>query len=83
MNHVEQDLSKMRKAIDKARDMRYRAEAKLEELENQRTRLLKELEDLGVSPDQLDEEIVRLEKEIDQSLSDTWALIPKELVGDE
>ncbi|WP_100373133.1 hypothetical protein [Bacillus sp. FJAT-45037] len=83
MNHVEQDLTKMRKAIDKARDMRYRAEAKLEELENQRTRLLKELEELGVSPDQLDNEIIRLEKEIDQSLEKTWNLIPKELVGDE
>ncbi|ADC51952.1 MULTISPECIES: hypothetical protein [Alkalihalophilus] len=83
MKHVEQDLTTMRKAIDKARDMRYRAEAKLEELENQRTRLLNELEDLGVSPDSLDDEINRLEREIEQSLNDTWALIPRELINNE
>ncbi len=83
MNRVDEDLQKMRKAIDKARDMRYRAEAKLEELENQKQRLLEELEELGVKPDELEQEIVRLEKEIDQSLQETWTMIPKELIKDE
>ncbi|NEU29300.1 hypothetical protein GN156_00680 [bacterium LRH843] len=72
----------MKKAIDKARDMRYRAEVKLEELENQKNRLLAELEELGVKPEQLDEEIERLEREIQTSLSETWELIPKELIED-
>ncbi|WP_088105160.1 hypothetical protein [Halalkalibacter urbisdiaboli] len=82
MNHVEQDLVKMRKAIDKARDMRYRAEAKLEELENQKKRLLQELSDLGVKPEELDDEILKLEKEIEESLKEAWSLIPKELIKD-
>ncbi|WP_100404415.1 hypothetical protein [Bacillus solitudinis] len=82
MNQVEQDLTKMRKAIDKARDMRYRAEAKLEELENQKQRLLQELKDLGVKPEDLDEEILKLEKEIEESLQEAWSLIPKELIKD-
>lgn len=49
MSTIEQDLTKMKQAIDQARDMRYRAEAKLEELQNQRDRILKELEELGVA----------------------------------
>nr|WP_144451071.1 hypothetical protein [Halalkalibacter nanhaiisediminis] len=73
----------MKKAIDKARDMRYRAEAKLEELENQKNRLLTELEELGVKPEELDQEIERLEREIHTSLTETWELIPKELIEDE
>jgi chromosome segregation ATPase len=77
---VEQQLTQIKKAIEKARDMRYRAEAKLEELENQKKRLLVELEELGVKPEQLDQEIERLEKEIDSSLKETWELIPKELI---
>ncbi|WP_332690386.1 hypothetical protein [Halalkalibacter lacteus] len=80
---VEQQLAQIKKAIDKARDMRYRAEAKLEELENQKNRLLVELEELGVHPEDLDQEIKRLEREIDLSLKETWELIPKELIENE
>ncbi len=81
MKQVEQDLDKMKQAIDKAKDLRYRAEAKLEELENQKTRLLEELEELGVKPEDLDDEIVKLETEIEQSMERAWSLIPKELMA--
>ena len=43
--HIEQDLTKMKRTIEQAKDMRYRAEAKLEELENQEKRLLAELDE--------------------------------------
>ncbi|GAE24333.1 hypothetical protein JCM9140_248 [Halalkalibacter wakoensis JCM 9140] len=79
---VEKQLAQMKQAIDKARDMRYRAEAKLEELENQKNRLLAELEELGVKPEELDHQIQTLEKEIEVSLKETWELIPKELIED-
>lgn len=81
MKQVEQDLEKMKQAIDKAKDVRYRAEAKLEELENQKNRLLEELEELGVKPEELDEEITRLESEINRSMEEAWTLIPKELAN--
>ncbi|MDQ0206270.1 hypothetical protein [Alkalicoccobacillus murimartini] len=83
MNQIEQDLKKMKQAIDQARDVRYRAEAKLEELENQKERILKELEELGVEPEGLDQEISRLETEIQQAMEKTWTLIPKELIRHE
>ncbi|MBP3951964.1 hypothetical protein [Bacillus suaedae] len=80
---VEQQIAQIKKAIDKARDMRYRAEAKLEELENQKSRLLLELQELGVKPEELDNEIEKLEQDIEQALKETWALIPKELIENE
>lgn len=80
MKQVEQELVKIKDAIEKAKDMRYRAEAKLEELENQKSRLLDELKDLGVKPEELDREIERLEQEIEKGLTETLALIPKDLI---
>ncbi|GAE30828.1 hypothetical protein [Halalkalibacter hemicellulosilyticus] len=77
---VEQQLEQMKKAIEKARDTKYRAEAKLEELENQKSRLLEELDELGVKPEELDSEINRLEQTIEKTLKETWELIPKELI---
>ncbi|WP_209122313.1 hypothetical protein [Alkalihalobacillus sp. BA299] len=81
MKHVEHELTKIKEAIDKAKDMRYRAEAKLEELENQQRRLLNELEELGVKPENLEEEIQKLEEAIVKGLAETKAMIPKELMG--
>ncbi len=79
LKHIEGDIIKIREVIDKAKTMRFRAEAKLEELENQKARLLEELEALGVKPDELEAEISKLENEIEQGLKETWNLIPKEL----
>ncbi|MDE5412891.1 hypothetical protein [Alkalihalobacterium chitinilyticum] len=80
MKHVEHELTKIKEAIDKAKDMRYRAEAKLEELENQQKRLLDELEELGVKPENLEAEIKKLEEEIERGLAETKAIIPRELM---
>ena len=79
---VEEQLQKMKKAIDHARNVKYRAEAKLEELEKQKQKLLSELEELGVKPEELEDEIARLDREITSALKETWELIPKELIED-
>lgn len=80
MSGREHELTRLKEAIEKGKDMRYRAEAKLEELENQKQRLLAELAELGVKPEELEAEIARLEQEIDNGLKDTWAKIPQELM---
>lgn len=79
---VEEQLQQMKKAIDYAKDMKYRAELKLESLEKQKENILLELEQLGVKPEELEDEITRLEQEITSSLKEAWNLIPKELTGD-
>jgi chromosome segregation ATPase len=76
----EKEIQALRKALDEAKDLRNRAEVKLEALERQEKEILRELEELGVEPDRLDEEIERLEREIDEKIKQAWELIPVELI---
>ena len=64
MQQQEKEIQALRKALDEAKDLRNRAEVKLESLERQEKEILRELEELGVEPDRLDEEIARLEQNI-------------------
>jgi chromosome segregation ATPase len=77
----EKEIQALRKALDEAKDLRNRAEVKLESLERQEKEILRELEELGVEPDRLDEEIARLEREIDEKIRQAWELIPTELIS--
>jgi hypothetical protein len=79
-SHYEAELKTIKEAIEKAKNLRYRAEARLEQLEAQRDEILRELDELGVAPERLDEEIARLEREIERLLAEAWQHIPKELV---
>ena len=81
MQQQEKEIQAIRKALDKAKDLRNRAEVRLEALERQEKEILRELEELGVEPDRLDEEIARLEREIDEKIKQAWQLIPVELIS--
>ena len=81
MQQQEKEIQALRKALDEAKDLRNRAEVKLESLERQEKEILRELEELGVEPDRLDEEIARLEREIDEKIKQAWELIPVELIS--
>lgn len=81
MQQQEKEIQALRKALDEAKDLRNRAEVKLESLERQEKEILRELEELGVEPDRLDEEIARLEREIDEKIRQAWELIPTELIS--
>ncbi|MFY9612624.1 MAG: hypothetical protein WAQ12_03710, partial [Tissierellaceae bacterium] len=63
MNY-EMELNKLKEDLDKAKDLKYRAEARLDELKKQENELIKELEELGVDPKDLDSEIEKLTKEM-------------------
>lgn len=81
MQQQEKEIQALRKALDEAKDQRNRAEVRLEALERQEKEILRELEELGVEPDRLDEEIARLEREIDEKIKQAWELIPVELIS--
>ena len=61
----EKKISQLKESLDKAKNLKIRAEARLEELGRQRTEMLSKLELLGVSPNDLDQEIVKLRGNID------------------
>jgi chromosome segregation ATPase len=62
----EKTIGQIKENLDKAKNMRIRAEAKLEQLNRQKQDILKEIETLGIKPEVLDSEIERLKKEIEE-----------------
>ena len=77
-NDFTQRLEANKKAIDKARTDRAKAEATKEQLEKQQEQILSEIRNLGVEPDQLDQTIIELETGIEADLSKLDQLIPQE-----
>ena len=56
----DKELIILKENLEKAKSLKYRAEARLEQLKNQEEEIIKELKDLGVKPEDLDEEINKL-----------------------
>lgn len=79
-NDREAALNRLKEELDKAKNLRYRAEARLEQLEQQRAELLQEIRSFGVEPENLAQEIDTLNREIDQLLNEADELIPHDLL---
>lgn len=73
-------LKELKLDLDKATNLKYKAEAKLEQLNNQEKQLIAELKELGVKPEDLDQEIVKLEKEIKALFEKADSLLPKDIL---
>ncbi|AEV68962.1 hypothetical protein [Acetivibrio clariflavus] len=76
----EKRINQIKESLDKAKNMRIRAEARLEELNKQKEEILRELKELNVSPDQLDDEISKLKSEIEELMERAQNLIPQDLI---
>lgn len=76
----EEELNLLKKQIDKAKSLKFQAEARLEELERQKKEITEELEELGVSPENIGDEIIKLEKEIDTLFREAKENIPTDLL---
>ncbi|SDC13440.1 hypothetical protein SAMN04488112_103171 [Melghirimyces thermohalophilus] len=81
MQRQEERIKEIKTALEEAKNQRYKAELRLENLQQQEKAILEELEELGVEPERLDEEIQRLEQEIDRQIEEAWSLLPQELIG--
>ena len=57
MSDYDRKLNRIKENLDKANNLRIRAEAKLEQLSRQKEDILSELKELGVEPENLDSEI--------------------------
>lgn len=78
MNY-EESLKQLKEDLDKAKNMKNKAEGTLEELKKQETTILNELEQLGVKPENLKDVIENLKIEIDELLKEANSLIPRDL----
>ncbi|NLJ99326.1 MAG: hypothetical protein GX320_08715 [Tissierellia bacterium] len=76
----EKDLNILREDLEKAKTLKYKAEARLEQLNNQEQEIIKELKDLGVNPLELEKEIDILTKEIKNLFKEANDLLPKDIL---
>lgn len=76
----EKDLSLLKDNLEKAKSLKYRAEARLEQLKVQEDDIIKELKSLGVEPGDLEKEINLLTNEINKLFKEANELLPKDLL---
>lgn len=75
----EKSIGSLKEGLEKARNMRIRAEARLEQLNKQKQDIILEIEALGVKPEELDNEIDKLKAEIEQLLKKASELLPTDI----
>jgi F0F1-type ATP synthase membrane subunit b/b' len=66
--------------MEKAKNLKYRAEARMEQLKKQEDEIISELDKLGVKPEALDDEIAKLKSEIEGLIKEANQLLPKDLL---
>ncbi|HSH35073.1 hypothetical protein [Schnuerera sp.] len=76
----EKELNNLRDNLERAKSLKYRAEARLEQLNNQQEELINELKNLGVNPEDLEEEINKLMSEIEKLFNEANTLLPKDIL---
>jgi len=75
----EKEIHELKEKIDTAKAMRYKAEARLEELQKQKQQLLDELAKLNVKPEELDSEIEKLNKELKELIEKARSILPQDV----
>ena len=77
----EDRIKELKKHLDQARDLRSKAMGALDQHRRREEEIIQQIRELGVEPDKLDEEIRRLQTEIEARLQKVQELIPWELIG--
>lgn len=80
MSDYDKKIGKLKEDLDKAKNMKIRAEARLEELTKQRDEIIKEITSFGISPDNIDNEITKIDSEIVQMISEIESLLPRDII---
>lgn len=80
MNY-EKELNNLKEGLEKAKDLRYRAEARLEQLNKQEEEIVAELKELGIKPQDLENQINTLTLDIQKLFKEANDLLPKDLIG--
>ncbi len=76
----ERELNILKDNLERAKSLKYRAEARLEQLKKQEEDIIGELKELNVKPEELEEEIQKLTNEINVLFKEANELLPKDLL---
>lgn len=82
MKSHEKELTKLKDDLDRAKNLKYKSEARLENLNKQHEELISELEEYGVNPEELDKEINKLENEISNLFNKANELLPIDILNE-
>ncbi len=80
MADYEKELNNLKQNLEKAKTLKYKAEVRLEQLTQEQDKIIKKLNELGVNPEDLDEEIKKLENEINSLFKDANQLLPRDIL---
>lgn len=73
-------IAELKEQIEKAKQLKYKYEARLDELQRQKERLLQELQEMQVRPEDLESEIRRLQTDVEALLREAAGLLPADLL---
>ena len=76
----EKKINQLKENLEKAKSLRIRAEARLEQLNKQKQDILEEIKTLGVKPEELDSEIARLHDEIEELINKADEMLPMDII---
>lgn len=72
-------ISQLKEDLDKAKDQRIRAEAKLEQYNKQKQEIIDEIKSMGIEPDEIENEIQKIETEIEELIKKVEEAMPRDL----
>jgi len=76
----EKELNNLKENLEKAKNLKYKAEARLEQLNQQEEEIIKELKIMGIEPQDLESEILKLTQDINKLFEEANQLLPKDLL---
>lgn len=76
----EKELNSLKDNLEKAKNLKYKAEARLEQLNQQEEEIIKELKGMGIEPHELESEISKLTQDINKLFEEANELLPKDLL---
>lgn len=79
MAEYEAKLNELKDRLELAKKKKIRAEARLEELNNQKNEIINQLKEMGVSPEELDSQINMLKQQIESQIENIEAMLPVQL----
>lgn len=82
INDYEKAIAQMKDNLEKAKGMRIKAEARLEQLIRQKEEIEVEIRKLNLEPENLEKEISKLENEIKNLINESKNFLP-EIEGEE
>lgn len=74
-------IATLQKLVELARSQRSQAEGRKAQLEEERKRIRAEMEQFGVTPESLPDEIKRLEQELEACLAEAEKAIPEDMLA--